>query len=211
MRPLTRRFLTVAALTATLGASLAGCDKKQAVSADDMSLGNANAKVTVVEYASVACPHCAKWNAEVFPAFKTKYIDTGRIHYVARESLTGDPRLAAAGYLIARCAGKDKYFQVVDALYRAQERIYTSGDIRGELQGIALAAGLNETQFNACVNDEKALKALNDRVDRTAKQDNITGTPTFIVNGKKVHGDDGGEASLAELDTAIAAAEAGAK
>ncbi|MBO9558172.1 MAG: DsbA family protein [Caulobacter sp.] len=211
MRPLTRRLLTVAALSATLGMTLAGCDKKQAASADDMTLGNANAKVTVVEYASTACPHCARWNADVFPAFKTKYIDTGRVHYVARESLTGDPRLAAAGFLIARCAGKDKYFQVVDALYRAQERIYQSGDIRGELQGVALAAGLNEAQFNACVNDEKALKALNDRIERQGKEDKITGTPTFIINGKKVHGDDGGEASLAELDAAIAQAEAAAK
>jgi len=211
MRPLTRRLLTAVALSATLGVALAGCDKKQAVTAEDMSLGKADAKVTVVEYASVACPHCAKWNNEVFPAFKAKYIDTGRVHYVSRESLTGDPRLAAAGYLIARCAGKDKYFQVVDALYRAQERIYTSGDIRGELQGIAQAAGLNEQQFTACVNDEKALKELNDRVERTAKADNITGTPTFIINGKKAGGDDGGEQTLAQLDALIAEAEAAAK
>jgi len=211
MRPLTRRLLTAVALSATLGVALAGCDKKQAVTAEDMSLGKADAKVTVVEYASVACPHCAKWNNEVFPAFKAKYIDTGRVHYVSRESLTGDPRLAAAGYLIARCAGKDKYFQVVDALYRAQERIYTSGDILGELQGIAQAVGLNEQQFTACVNDEKALKELNDRVERTAKADNITGTPTFIINGKKVGGDDGGEQTLAQLDALIAEAEAAAK
>jgi protein-disulfide isomerase len=211
MRPLTRRLLTVAALSATLGATLAGCDKKAAVTADDMSLGNANAKVTVVEYASTACPHCARWNADVFPAFKAKYIDTGRVHYVARESLTGDPRLAAAGFLIARCAGKDKYFQVVDALYRAQERIYQSGDIRGELQGVAQAAGMNEAQFNACVNDEKALKALNDRVERTSKEDKITGTPTFIINGKKAGGDDGGEQTLEQLSTLIDQAEAAAK
>jgi protein-disulfide isomerase len=211
MRPLTRRLLTAVALTASLGVALAGCDKKTAATADDMTLGNPDAKITVVEYASVACPHCARWNNDVFPAFKAKYIDSGKIHYVARESLTGEPRLAAAGFMVARCAGKDKYFQVVDALYRAQERIFTSGDLRGELQGIAAAAGLNEAQFNACVTDEKALKTLNDRIERTNKQDAITGTPTFIVNGKKVGGDDGGEQSLAQLDAAIAAAEAGAK
>ena len=211
MRPLTRRLLTAVALTASLGVALTGCDKKSGATADDMTLGNPNAKVTVVEYASVACSHCARWNNDVFPAFKAKYIDTGKINYVAREALTGEPRLAAAGFLVARCAGKDKYFQVVDALYRAQERIYTSGDIRGELQGIALAAGLNEAQFNTCVSDEKALEKLNERIERTGKADHISGTPTFIINGKKVHGDDGGEASLAELDAAIAAAEAGAK
>ena len=211
MRPLTRRLLTAVALTASLGVALAGCDKKDAATADDMTLGNPKAKITVVEYASVACPHCARWNADVFPAFKAKYIDSGKINYVARESLTGEPRLAAAGFMVARCAGKDKYFQVVDALYRAQERIYNSGDIRGELQSIAQAAGLNEAQFNACVNDEKALKTLNDRIERTSKQDQITGTPTFIVNGKKVGGEDGGEQPLTALDAAIAAAEAGAK
>jgi len=211
MRPLTRRLLTAVALTASLGVALTGCDKKSAATADDMTLGDPKAKVTVVEYASVACPHCARWNNDVFPAFKAKYIDTGRVHYVAREALTGEPRLAAAGFLVARCAGKDKYFQVVDALYRAQERIFTSGDIRGELQGVALAAGMNEAQFNACVSDEKALQTLNERIERTSKEDRITGTPTFIINGKKAGGDDGGEQSLAQLDAAIAAAEAAAK
>ena len=211
MRPLTRRLLTAVALTATLGVALAGCDKKVAATADDMTLGNPKAKVTVVEYASVACPHCARWNNDVFPAFKTKYIDTGRVNYVARESLTGEPRLAAAGFLVARCAGKDKYFQVVEALYRAQERIFQTGDVRGELQSIALAAGMNEAQFNACVSDEAAIKALNERIERTNKKDNITGTPTFIVNGKKAGGDDGGEQTLAQLDAMITEAEAAAK
>ena len=211
MRPLTRRLLTAVALTATLGVALAGCDKKVTATADDMSLGNPKAKVTVVEYASVACPHCARWNSDVFPAFKAKYIDTGKINYIARESLTGEPRLAAAGFLVARCAGNDMYFQVVEALYRAQQRIFESGDVRGELQSIAQAAGMNEAQFNACVSDEKAIKALNDRIESTNKKDSITGTPTFIINGKKAGGDDGGEQSLAQLDAAIAEAEAAAK
>ena len=211
MRSLTRRLLTAVALTATLGVALAGCDKKVTATADDMSLGNPKAKVTVVEYASVACPHCARWNSDVFPAFKAKYIDTGKINYIARESLTGEPRLAAAGFLVARCAGKDKYFQVVEALYRAQQRIFESGDVRGELQSIAQAAGMNEAQFNACVSDEKAIKALNDRIEDTNKKDSITGTPTFIINGKKAGGDDGGEQSLAQLDAAITEAEAAAK
>jgi protein-disulfide isomerase len=211
MRPLTRRLLTAVALTASLGVALAGCDKKDAATADDMSLGNPNAKVTVIEYASASCSHCGRWNNEVFPAFKAKYVDTGKVHYVYREFLTPPVEVAAASFLLARCAGKDKYFSVIDSVYRSQEEMFTTGDYRGVLLRIAQSAGLSEEQFSACVNDEKAIKALNDRVEKYQADAKITGTPTFVINGKKAGGDDGGEQSLAQLDAAIAAAEAAAK
>ena len=212
MRPLTRRLLTAVALTATLGVALAGCDKKGATAtADDMSLGNPNAKVTVVEYASASCIHCGRWNNEVFPAFKTKYIDTGRVNYVYREFLTEPVQVASASFLMARCAGKDKYFSVLDSVYHSQEEMFTTGDYRGVLLRIAQSAGMSEAQFTSCVTDEKALKALNDRVTKYQADAKITGTPTFIINGKKAGGEDGGERSLVELDTAIAEAEAAAK
>src|SRR5579871_3142309 len=79
---------------------------------DDMTLGSPKAKVTVIEYASASCPHCARFNNEVFPAFKAKYVDTGRVFYVFREFLTEPASLAAAAFLTARCAGKGKYFGV---------------------------------------------------------------------------------------------------
>ena len=112
----------IAAAFALLGlaVSLAACKPAGgpgAVASGDMSLGNPNAKVTVIEYASLGCPICAKWNNDIFPAFKTKYIDTGKVRYVLKEMLTGDEPVAAAGFLLARCAGKDKYFQVVDAVF----------------------------------------------------------------------------------------------
>ena len=201
-----RSLITRITLVAALAASLAACGPKGAkVTAEDMSMGNPNAKVTVVEYASVACPHCAKWNAEVFPAFKAKYIDTGKINYVAREALTGEPTLANAGAMLARCAGKDKYFQVTDALYKAQTSIFQTGDIRGELLIIARSAGMSEDQFNSCLSDENAAKSA-ERIEKQMKADKIQGTPTFIVNGKKVGGEEGGEATLAQLDAAIAEA-----
>jgi len=201
-----RSLLTRATLVVALAASLAACGPKGAkVTAEDMTLGNPNAKVTVIEYASVACPHCAKWNEEVFPAFKAKYIDTGKINYVAREALTGEPTLANAGAMLARCAGKDKYFQVTDALYHAQKNIFQTGDIRGELLTIAQAAGMSEAQFNTCLSDENAAKSA-ERIEKQMKADKIQGTPTFIVNGKKVGSEEGGEATLAQLDAAIAEA-----
>ena len=207
MRSQTRRLLMAVALTASVAVALTGCDKKDTASADDMSLGNPAAKVTVIEYASASCSHCARWNNDVFPAFKTKYIDTNKVNYVYREFLTPPVQVAAASFLLARCAGKDKYFQVIDSVYRSQEEMFTTGDFRGVLLRIGQSAGMDETQFNACVTNEKSLKDLNARVEKYAKDANITGTPTFVVNGKKVGGEDGGEVSLAQLDAAIAEAE----
>ena len=197
------------ALAAIAALSLAACNKGAVGNAvpDDMSMGNPNAKVTVVEYASVACPHCAAFNNEIFPTFKAKYIDTGKVHYVAREALTGNPALAAAGFLLARCAGKDKYFFVTDAIYRAQDQIYEPGtdNMRANagqdmLLPIAQSAGLTPDQFTKCLSDPAATKALNDRVEKFAQQDGVESTPTFIVNGKKMTP---GEKTLGQLDAVI--------
>jgi protein-disulfide isomerase len=187
--------------------SLVACSKGgQTVSADEMTLGDPNAKVTVIEYASVACPICARFDVEVFQDFKKKYVDTGKVRYVAREALTGNPALAASGFLLARCAGKDKYFQVTDAVYRAQDQIYEPGtesvqpavanDVLGK---IAQEVGLSDDQMKACITDEKAIKALNDRVDKLSRKDAVDSTPTFVINGKKLVG----YQSLAQLDAVI--------
>ena len=190
-----------------LSLTLAACQKTStnSVTADDMSLGSPTAKVTMIEYASVSCPHCARWNEEVWPAFKAKYVDTGRVHYVMREALTGEPSIAAAGFLTARCAGKDKYFQVVDAVYRNLQEMETSGQPRPILERIAQSAGLTDKQFSDCVSDPKALEGIQKRWQTYVDRDKITGTPTFIINGKAHDG----EMTLADLDAAVAAAEAG--
>lgn len=200
---LSRRLLVVAAAAA--GLSLAGCKRggAQGPAEGDMTLGDPNAKVKVVEYASASCSHCATFNNEVFPAFKAKYIDTGRAHYTLKEFLTPPEEVAAAGFLLARCAGKDKYFNVLDAIFRNQNEMFQTGDFRGVLLRIAQSAGMTEDQFNKCVSDETALKALNARVERAAKQDKVTGTPTFFVNGKKIAE---GAVTLPQLDAAIAEA-----
>jgi protein-disulfide isomerase len=156
----------------------------------------------VIEYASPSCPHCAAWNADVWPAFKAKYVDTGKVNYVFREFITPPPQLAAAGALLARCAGKDKYFPTLDAVFHAQAEIYSTGDLRGPLVRVAQSVGMNEEQFNACVSDEKALKAFNARVQTYVTRDKIDSTPTFMINGKKLEG----EQTLAALDAAIAEA-----
>jgi len=195
-------------LAAALGAlALAACNKSGGPTgpADgDMSMGNPAAKVKVVEYASASCPHCARFNNDVFPGFKAKYIDTGKAYYTFKEYLTPPENVAAAGFLTARCAGKDKYFTVLDAIYKNQAEMFQTGDFRGVLLRIAQSAGMTEDQFNKCVSDPDALKALNARVDHAVKDDKISATPTFFVDGKKV-GE--GEMTLAQLDAAIAAAK----
>ena len=198
-----RRLLVAAALGAL---ALAGCSKGGGAGAPDtadMTLGDPNAKVKMVEYASVTCVHCGKFNNEVFPEFKKKYIDTGKVHYTFKEFLTAPAEVAAAGFLTARCAGKDKYFNVVDALFHAQEEMFTSGDMRGVLLRTAQSAGMTEEKFNACITDEAALKALNERVEKAVKTDKITSTPTFVINGKKIKE---GEITMSELDAAVAEA-----
>ena len=175
-----------------------------ALTQDDMDQGNAQAKVTVVEYASVGCPICAKWQKEVYPAFKAKYIDTNKVHYVFREMLVGqgaEIAVAASGFLVARCAGKDKYFAVTDAIFNQQQQAFEAP--RETLLNVAKSVGMTEDQFNKCINDEAAMKALNDRVEHHSRDDKINSTPTFVINGK---GMEPGFHSLDEIDAAIKAA-----
>jgi protein-disulfide isomerase len=200
----------VIVMTTLMAFSLAACNGAKTSGAagalpDDMSLGDANAKVTVIEYASVGCPVCARWQEEVYPAFKTKYIDTGKVHYVFREMLVGggsEVAVASGGFLLARCAGKDKYFAVNDAVFASQPGVFEAP--RETLLTIAKSMGMTEDAFNKCVSDEKQLLALNNRVEANAKQ-GVNSTPTFVVNGKKL---EAGYTPLTVLDAAIAEAQA---
>lgn len=191
------------ALVAALGALMFAAGSATAAPAPgDMSLGNPKAKVQMVEYASLSCVHCAAFNNEVFSAFRKKYIDSGKVHYTFREILTPPHQVAAAGFLTARCAGKDGYFPVVDAMFHEFDAWSTSGDVRASLLKAGKAGGLNDQQVMACVTDDKALEALNARVAANAKLGDITGTPTFSFNGKTHVG----PMTAAELDAAVAQA-----
>ena len=185
---------------AALGAPAAA--KTITMTDNDITLGNPKAKVTVVEYASLSCSHCAHFNTDVFPAFKAKYIDTGKVRYVFREFLTEPVQVAAAGFLTARCAGKQNYFKVVDGVFRSQAEIFATRDLGPSLTRIAKSVGIDEDGLKACLSDDTALKALSDRVARFSKAENITSTPTFVVNGNKLKGGH----TLEDLDAAIAEA-----
>ena len=200
MRSVTRRLALAVAAGAAL--SLAACNGAKGGGSGDTEiwLGKADAPVTVVEYASTTCGHCAKWNEEVWPAFKAKYVDTGQVRYTMREMLTPPYEVASAGFLLARCAGKDKYHQVIDALFRSQQEMARTGDARGTLLRVAQSAGMTEAQFNACITDEEQIVALNERVEGYVQKEKVDGTPTFVINGKKL---ESGEKTLAQLDAEI--------
>lgn len=197
-----RAALSAAALAAM--ATLTGCGgAAPAVATGDMALGAPEgAKVTVIEYASVTCPHCAEWQKETWPAFKAKYVDTNKVRYVFRELRTGPVPVAAAGFTIARCAGSDKYFDVVHKLMADIEGLH-SADPRTTLFRIGNEAGLSNSQIEACIKDPENLKASDER-DRAAIAAGVSGTPTFLVNGVQVITPGSGSgASLADLSTAI--------
>ena len=210
MKPRPGQWLAVAAALVSLAfgalppdAALAAPPDAVAATAaaePDMALGNPKAPVTVIEYASLGCPHCALWANEVFPAFKTKYIDTGKVRFVLREMLTGNGQMAAIGFLTARCAGPSHYFQLVEGLFAVQDQMAREG--ASALMAVAKGAGLSEDQVDACLQDKVAIAALEARSSRAVTVDKVTGTPTFVINGAQVLG----EQSLAQLDAAIAAA-----
>lgn len=191
------------ALVAALGALMFAAGSATAAPAPgDMTLGDPKAKVQMVEYASLSCVHCAAFNNQVFPAFRKKYIDTGKVHYTFREILTPPQQVAAAGFITARCASKDRYFPVVDAMFQEFDAWSKSGDVRASLLKAGKAGGLSDQQVMACVADEKALEALEARVAENVKLGGITGTPTFSFNGKTHVG----PMTAAELDAAVAQA-----
>jgi protein-disulfide isomerase len=202
MGPLTRR---AAIASAAAGAAVVAAPGWAAVKAapGDMNLGNPKAPVHVVEYLSLTCSHCAHFHEAVFPAFKAKHVDTGRVYFTVRELLTAPAQVAAAGFLLARCNGGTKYFSIIDQVFKSQSR-WQGGQIKPIFVQIAKDNGLTEAQFEACLTDEKASAALESRLEYATGTDKVTATPTFFVNGVLMPNDQ--VPTLAELDAAIAKA-----
>jgi len=198
MRTLSGLAIAAVALT------LAACGGGSGAAEGDMAMGAPEgAKVTVVEYASPTCIHCAMWQKNTWPAFKAKYVDTNKVRYVFRELPTPPTEIAAAGVLVARCAGPDKYFEVIHELLASQPEWQTGAiSPRASLVKTAGSFGINEEKFQECVTDEKAIAALEKRT-QAALAAGVTGTPTFVVNGKTVSYTGGEGPSISLLEAAI--------
>lgn len=165
-------------------------------------MGDPKAKVTVVEYASAACPHCARMNNDVLPQLKKAYIDTGKVKYVFREMLTDPVPFAGTAFMMARCGGDKNYFALLDDVFHQQQAIYESGDLPGGLLKIGAKYGLDKDKINACMGDD-AVNALNERVAR-ADKDGIEGTPTFLIGDDKLVGEQSYEQLAAAIDKQLA-------
>ncbi|MBZ9674134.1 DsbA family protein [Mesorhizobium sp. ES1-1] len=162
----------------------------------DKQLGKDDAKVTIVEYASMTCPHCAHFAETTFPELKTKYIDTGKVRYILRE-FPFDPT-AEAGFMLARCA-KDNYFPMVDVLFRQQENWVGVANTKDALLQIAKLAGFTQESFESCLTDQKLLDDVRSVQKRGANEFKVDSTPTFFINGKTYKG----AVSIAEMSAII--------
>lgn len=156
----------------------------QEVTITDMTLGNPDAKVTLMEYASYTCPHCANFHDAVFKNLKTDYIDTGKVHFVYREVFFDRYGLWAA--MIARCGGEMKYFGISEILYSTQQEWAASDDanvVVGNLKKIGRTAGMDDTQLDSCLKDGATAQALINRYEENMEEFDIKGTPTLVING----------------------------
>ena len=154
----------------------------------DVALGSDKAPVTIIEYASMTCPHCAHFSETTFPELKKRYIDTGKVRFIFRE-FPFDP-VAAAGFMLARCAGKDHYMAVVETLFAKQgEWALDKEHARGPLQNIAKQLGFTDESFKACLTNQKVLDDIEAVRNRAVQKLGVNSTPTFFVNGKKLTGD----------------------
>jgi protein-disulfide isomerase len=151
----------------------------------DMALGKADAPVTIVEYASMTCPHCAHFHETTLPEIKTKYIDTGKARLILRE-FPFDPR-AEAGFMLARCS-KDNYFPMVDVLFKQQQGWAAAENARDALLQISKLAGFTQESFEACLTDQKLLDEIRAVKDRGQKDFRVDSTPTFFINGNQYKG-----------------------
>lgn len=153
----------------------------------DLALGPADAKVTVVEYASMTCGHCAHFTKDVWPEFKKKYVDTGKVRYIFREFPLDN--LAAAASMLARCAGGDKAFPLIEVMFeKQQEWAFGEGNPVPRLFEIAKQAGFTQESFDKCLTDQKLLDDITAGRTRASDVFGVQATPTFYINGKKLDG-----------------------
>jgi protein-disulfide isomerase len=209
---ITRRAFTALSLTGLAGLALlsplrliseamaqSASDVAKPVSLPDMALGPKDAAVTITEYASMTCPHCAAFNADVFPKIKAEYIDTGKVRYIFRE-FPLDIK-AAAGSMLSRCIAKDdsaKYFAVTDLLFKTQNDWVTKNTTES-LVRVGRQAGLSQDQVETCLNDKSLLDKIAADQKYASEVLKVDSTPTFFINGEKIRG----EASIAEFEKRI--------
>ena len=175
---------------ASVRAEAAGVPVNELMAAEalpDIALGSSDAPVTIVEYASMTCSHCAAFYATTFPELKSKYIDTGKVRFILRE-FPLDP-LAAAGFMVARCAGDDKRNAIVELLFAQQKNwAFTDKPVEA-LANLVKQTGMSQTSFEACLKNQDLYNKIAKVHDQAAEKFGVNATPTFFINGKKQNGE----------------------
>ena len=179
--------LSLGTLSPTPALAAAGdAAKELAVQPSDRILGKAEAPITIIEYASLTCPHCAHFDVTVLPKLKEKWIDTGKAKLVLRDYPLDEPALRAA--MVARCAPADRFYPLIDTFFAQQEQWATSRDYRAALEKLVKLGGMSDKEFKGCISDKK----LEDQVAQSrltaSQQLGVDATPTFFINGKKFDG-----------------------
>lgn len=195
-----RRILQVLVMTCLALAGLAGASA--AATVEEMlaegSLGNEKASVTVIEYASLTCPHCADFADNTFAAFKKKYIDSGKVHYIYRDFPFDQPGLRAA--MMVRCSGPDRFFGFLEILFKSQTSWAASTDPMAELAKIARLGGMGKEDFDACMANKELMDGILKGEVEAQEKLKVEATPTFIVNDVKHEGN----MSLEQFDAILA-------
>ena len=183
--PLAAALMTAAPALATESAPAAAPAVVPAVTAADRVLGHADAPVTVIEYASFTCSHCAAWTNEVLPTFKARYIDTGKVKLVFRDLPTQPAQVAATAAAIGRCAAPGKFFDVAHHFMAGQAAAFASGNARDWYMGGIAASGRTQPQIEACLADPATQQGLQRDIEGAIAA-GVEGTPTFFVNGTRL-------------------------
>lgn len=167
----------------------AAAEKGMEILATDMVLGDPSAPVTLIEYASVTCPHCAAFHEQIMPGIKEKYIETGQVKLIFREFPTAPANYSLMGSVLARCAaeksGSPAYFLITDALFRAQHE-WIKENPKTELVKIVGQAGMDEAALDQCLQRKELVEIVNSNAKSGMDKYNVTGTPSFILNGTKM-------------------------
>jgi protein-disulfide isomerase len=194
---ITRRDFALGASALTLTVALGGLANMALVSPaqaqallmqpgplGEMALGDEKAPVTIIEYASMTCPHCASFHVSTYPELKKRYIDTGKVRFIFREFPLD--QLALAAFVLARCAGPDKYFPMIETLFQQQKEWVVQKPL-GPLMAIAKQSGMSEATFNECLQNQKLIDGIEDVRQRAIKL-KVESTPSFFINGKSLRG-----------------------
>jgi protein-disulfide isomerase len=157
-----------------------------ALDKNDRMLGNPDAPITIIEYASLTCPHCAHFTNEVLPALKKKWIDTGKVKLVLRDYPLDQLALQAA--MVARCAPPDRYYAFIDTLFQTQENWVTARDPRAGLARLAKLGGMSQDDFDNCLKNTAVENKIVEERLVASKELDVNSTPTFFINGTKFTG-----------------------